>query len=359
MDPLHADNTNAAAMNPSRCLVIAEAGVNHNGSLQLAHRLIDVAADAGADVVKFQTFKAEQLASALAPKAAYQVTQTGGGDQLAMLRQLELPIEAFAELAAHCRERGIEFLSTPFDLASAQALIALGMGRLKVPSGELTNAPLVRGLAATGLPLIQSTGMATLEEVEQAIGWIADARTAAGHCTPLDQVLTLLHCTSNYPTPLADVNLRAMRTLAENFGLPVGYSDHTAGTAVAPLAVVLGARVIEKHFTTDRQLPGPDHQASLEPAELAQLVQQVRSAETALGSPVKAPVASELEVRVAARRSLTLARDLPAGAELCADAITFKRPGDGIAPVELEQVLGRRLKTAAVSGHTLRWGDLQ
>ena len=345
-------------MTAQPCLVIAEAGVNHNGSLEMAHRLVEVAAAAGADVVKFQTFKAEQLASAQAPKAAYQVTQTGAGDQLAMLRQLELPIEAFAELAAHCRQRGIGFLSTPFDLASATALIDLGMNRLKVPSGELTNAPLLRALAATGLPLIVSTGMATLAEVEQALVWIQAARTAAGEHAPLQEVLTLLHCTSNYPTPLADVNLRAMQTLAKHFGLPVGYSDHTAGIAVAPLAVAMGAQVIEKHFTLDRTLPGPDHQASLEPAELSALVQQVRAAESALGSPIKGPVAAELEVRVAARRSVTLARDLVAGAVLSAADLTLQRPGNGIAPVDLEQVLGRRLKAAARAGHTLQWGDL-
>jgi len=341
-----------------RCLVIAEAGVNHNGSLELAHRLVELAAEAGADVVKFQTFKAEQLASRHAPKAAYQVDQTGGGDQLAMLRQLELPLEAFAELAAHCRERGIAFLSTPFDIESANALIAMGMNRLKLPSGELTNAPLLRALAATGLPLIVSTGMASLDEVEQAIGWIAEARRAAGHSAPLAEVLTLLHCTSNYPTALADVNLRAMVTLAERFALPVGYSDHTAGTLVAPLAVAMGATVIEKHFTSDRNLPGPDHQASLEPAALAQLVADIRAAEAALGSPIKAPVAAELEVRRAARRSVTLLRDRPAGAVLAAADLALQRPGDGIAPVDLEQVLGRRLKAALAAGHTLQWSDL-
>lgn len=343
---------------PKPCLLIAEAGVNHNGSLELAHQLVDAAAATGADVVKFQTFKAEQLASASAPKAAYQVSQTGGGDQLAMLRQLELPIEAFAELADHCHERGIGFLSTPFDLASAQELIAIGMRCLKVPSGELTNAPLLRGLAATGLPLIVSTGMATLEEVEQAVGWITAARTAAGQGAPLAEVLTLLHCTSNYPTPLADVNLCAMHTLAERFGLPVGYSDHTAGIAVAPLAVAMGAQVIEKHFTLDRSLPGPDHQASLEPQELAALVQQIRLAETALGSPAKQPAAAELEVRIAARRSVTLARDLPAGAVLAAGDLVLQRPGHGIAPVDLDQVLGRRLRAVCSAGHTLQWGDL-
>jgi len=341
-----------------RCLVIAEAGVNHNGSLELAHQLVELAAEAGADVVKFQTFKAEQLASRRAPKAAYQVDQTGGGDQLAMLRQLELPLEAFAELAVHCRELGITFLSTPFDLESANALIAMGMNRLKLPSGELTNAPLLRGLAATGMPLIVSTGMASLDEVEQAIGWIAGARRGAGHNAPLAEVITLLHCTSNYPTPLADVNLRAMGTLAERFGLPVGYSDHTAGTLVAPLAVALGATVIEKHFTSDRTLPGPDHQASLEPAQLAQLVTDIRAAEAALGSSQKAPVAAELEVRVAARRSVTLARDLPAGAVLAESDLALQRPGDGIAPMELEHVPGRRLRAALSAGHTLQWSDL-
>jgi N,N'-diacetyllegionaminate synthase len=345
-------------MDHGSCLLIAEAGVNHNGSLELAHRLVDVAAAAGADVVKFQTFKAEQLASASAPKAAYQVSQTGAGDQLAMLRQLELPLAAFAELAAHCRERGIGFLSTPFDLASAEALINLGMEQIKVPSGELTNAPLLRGLAATGLPLIVSTGMATLAEVADAIGWISTAREQAGHGANLAEVVTLLHCTSNYPTALCDVNLRAMRTLADRFALPVGYSDHTAGVAVAPLAVALGARVIEKHFTTDRYLPGPDHQASLEPLELAQLAQAIRTASMALGSATKAPVAAEWEVRTAARRSVTLTRDVPAGAVLSPADLTLQRPGDGIAPVDLEHVPGHRLKAAAAAGTTLHWRDL-
>ena len=336
------------AMTDGRCLVIAEAGVNHNGSLARAHQLVEVAAAAGADVVKFQTFRAEQLASAQAPKAAYQVAQTGVGDQLAMLRQLELPIEAFAELAEHCRALGIGFLSTPFDLASAEALIALGMDQIKVPSGELTNAPLLRGLAATGLPMLVSTGMATLEEVAQAVGWI---EAATGR-------LTLLHCTSNYPAPLASLNLRAMQTLAERFGLPVGYSDHSHGIGVAPLAVALGARVIEKHFTLDRTLPGPDHKASLEPAELADMVQAIRQAEIALGSPIKQPAAAELEVRIAARRSVTLARDCPADVPLAADDLCLMRPGDGIAPVELPEVLGRRLKQAGVAGTTLHWSDL-
>jgi N,N'-diacetyllegionaminate synthase len=332
----------------SRCLVIAEAGVNHNGSLERAHQLVEVAAAAGADVVKFQTFRAEQLASARAAKAAYQVEQTGAGDQLAMLRQLELPIEAFAELADHCRQLGIGFLSTPFDLASAEALIALGMDQLKVPSGELTNAPLLQGLAATGLPLLVSTGMATLAEVEQAVGWIAAARDR----------LTLLHCTSNYPAPLASLNLRALQTLADHFGLPVGYSDHSSGIGVAPLAVALGACVLEKHFTLDRSLPGPDHKASLEPAELADMVKAIRQAETALGSPIKQPAAAELEVRVAARRSVTLARDCDADVPLGAADLCLMRPGDGIAPVELPEVLGRRLKVAAAAGTTLHWGDL-
>jgi N,N'-diacetyllegionaminate synthase len=340
------------------CYIIAEAGVNHNGSEEMAMQLVDAAVTAGADAVKFQTFKAEKLVSPKARKAAYQEAQTGEGDQFAMLKALELSDEAHQRLATYCSEQGIEFLSTPFDEESADFLIALGCRRLKVPSGELTNAPFLRFLAAKGLPMILSTGMATLDEVAEAVALINRVREEQGFSEPLAEVLTLLHCTSNYPTPLQDVNMRAMQTLAEAFHLPVGYSDHTAGTFVAPIARALGAEVFEKHFTLDRALPGPDHAASLEPEELAQMVRAIRDTDLLLGSPDKRPSGPELEVRIAARRSVTLSVDAPAGTALTPEMLTLMRPGDGIPPAELESVVGRSLKRSLQAGDTLHWGDM-
>jgi N,N'-diacetyllegionaminate synthase len=340
------------------CYIIAEAGVNHNGSEEMAMQLVDVAVASGADAVKFQTFRAEGLVTRKARKAAYQVAQTGAGDQFAMLKALELSEDAHRRLANHCRARGIEFLSTPFDEVSAEFLLGLGCRRLKIPSGELTNYPFLRFLAGSGLPMILSTGMATLAEVAEAVSLISRVRNEQGFTEPLAQMLTLLHCTSNYPAPLADVNLRAMQTLAGRFSLPVGYSDHTAGTFVAPIARALGAEVFEKHFTLDRALPGPDHAASLEPAELKQMVQAIRDTDTLLGSAEKAPTAAEMEVRIAARRSVTLATDIAAGTPLEPHMLTLMRPGDGIPPADLESITGRRLRTAMAQGDTLHWEDL-
>lgn len=340
------------------CYVIAEAGVNHNGSEKLAFSLVDAAVASGADAVKFQTFRAEKLVSPKARKAAYQETQTGGGDQFSMLKALELSVEAHQRLADYCTQQGIEFLSTPFDEESADFLIELGCRRLKIPSGELTNTPFLRFLAAKGLPMILSTGMATLDEVAEAVALIQQVRQEQGFAEPLADVLSLLHCTSNYPTPLGDVNLRAMQTLAETFHLPVGYSDHTAGIFVAPIARALGAVVFEKHFTLDRNLPGPDHAASLEPDELARMVNAIRDTDLLLGSPEKAPTAPELEVRIAARRSVTLAVDMAAGTEITSEMLTLMRPGDGIPPAELESVIGRTLKYFRQAGDTLHHEDL-
>ncbi len=340
------------------CYIIAEAGVNHNGSEEMARQLIDAAVAAGADAVKFQTFKAENLVTRKAKKAAYQQRQTGEGDQFAMLKALELSDEAHHRLADYCKERAIEFLSTPFDEPSADFLIELGCQRLKIPSGELTNTPFLRFLAAKGLPMILSTGMATLDEVSEAVTLIASVREGCGFDEPLAQVLTLLHCTSNYPTPLEDVNLRAMQTLADSFSLPVGYSDHTAGIFVAPLARAMGAVVFEKHFTLDRSLPGPDHAASLEPEELKQMVQAIRDTDTLLGSAEKRPSEAELEVRIAARRSVTLAQDLPAGTVLEPQMLTLMRPGNGIPPAELDALCGRTLRRDMSLGDTLQWEDL-
>jgi N,N'-diacetyllegionaminate synthase len=340
------------------CYIIAEAGVNHNGSEETAMHLVDAAAAAGADAVKFQTFKADKLVTTGAKKAAYQEAQTGVGDQLTMLKALELSDAAHRNLAAYCRERDIEFLSTPFDEESADFLIELGCHRLKIPSGELTNTPFLHYLATKGLPMILSTGMATLDEVAEAVALIASVREQQGFVEPLNEVLTLLHCTSSYPAPLVDVNLRAMKTLRNAFDLPVGYSDHTAGIFVAPIARALGAVVFEKHFTLDRNLPGPDHAASVEPAELKQMVQAIHDTDILLGSAEKRPSAQELEVQIAARRSVTLALDVDAGVPLEHNMLTLMRPGDGIAPHELEQIIGRRLNAPMVQGDTLHWEDL-
>lgn len=339
--------------------IIAEAGVNHNGSLDMALRLVEIASNAGADAVKFQTFKAETLVLPGAPKAEYQIKQTGSqGDQFSMVRALELSHEAHEALFKRCRELNIEFMSTAFDVESAEFLARLGMHRVKIPSGELTNRPFIEFLAKQGKPMILSTGMASLDEVADAVGWIEKALLDAGLQTRLQDCLTLLHCTSNYPTALEDVNLRALQTLSERFGLPVGYSDHTAGTRVASLAVAMGATVIEKHFTLDRSLPGPDHQASLEPVELEQMVAEIRATELLLGDGVKQPRASELPVRALVRRSVTLLRAVSAGQALTRADLGLLRPGTGIAPESLEEVVGRRVRDAVPAGHTLAWEDL-
>lgn len=340
------------------CLVIAEAGVNHNGSEELAHQMIEVAARAGADAVKFQTFQAEKLVTAAAQKAAYQARQTGSGSQMEMLRALELSEKAYGRLADHCGELGIEFMSTPFDIESARFLVSLGMKRLKIPSGELTNHPLVAALAELGPPLIMSTGMATLDEVRESVAVVRSAREKAGSAEVADDWLTLLHCTSNYPARLEEVNLRAMTTLARELELPVGYSDHTEGTLVPSLACALGATVIEKHFTLDRSMPGPDHKASLMPDELSVMVRDVRATEVALGSAEKAPSAAELEVRAVARRSVTLARAVREGQALAEEDLVILRPGNGIQPRDLPAVIGKTVRASLEAGHTLQWDDL-
>lgn len=340
------------------CYIIAEAGVNHNGSEEMALKLIDAAVAAGADAVKFQTFKAETLVNQRARKAGYQRKQTGDGGQFEMLKGLELSYDSHRTLAEYCVDQGIEFLSTPFDEESADFLVDLGCNRLKIPSGELTNTPFLRFLAMKGLPIILSTGMATLDEVAEAVHVIATVREQCGFTEPLAERLCLLHCTSNYPTPLADVNLLAMQTLHETFSLPVGYSDHTEGIFVAPVARALGAEVFEKHFTLDRNLPGPDHRASLEPKELARLVRAIRDTDKLLGRPEKAPTVPELEVRIAARRSVTLKRDVAAGEALNASDLTLLRPGDGLPPNKLESLYGRRLRRDLKAGTTLRDEDL-
>ena len=340
-----------------RTFIIAEAGVNHNGDEQLALQLVDTAARCGADAVKFQTFSADKLVTASAAKAEYQKSATGDGGQHAMLKALEMSPELHNKIVARCRAAGIEFMSTPFDAEAADFLLGLGMERIKVPSGELTNDPFLAFLGAKGVPLIVSTGMATLAEIEHAVGVIGRARASAGHTAPLAEAVTILHCTSNYPAQCADVNLRAMRTIGAATGLPVGYSDHTLGLSVSTAAVALGATVIEKHFTLDVNLPGPDHQASLTPEQLAALVQQIRDVEQALGSSEKAPTASEWPIRSLVRRSVTLVRPLAAGAALSADDVVLLRPGTGITPGEMASAMGRRAARDLEAGTTLQWQD--
>jgi N-acetylneuraminate synthase len=350
--------------------VIAEAGVNHDGSLERAHALVDAAADAGADDVKFQTFDARRLASAQVPKAAYQIGATPAGEsQLEMLSRLELPRAWHAPLKAHAERRGLGFMSTAFDADSLAFLVALGVPRLKVPSGELTNGPLLWQAARSGLPLLVSTGMATLGEVEQALAIVAHALSQASEPDDLEAVwrtwsdaavrarlrghVTLLHCTSQYPTPAHEVNLRAMDTLAASFGLAVGYSDHTVGRLMPVAAVARGATVIEKHFTLDRTLPGPDHAASIEPDELRAMVDDIRALEQALGDGRKAPQPSEWDTRRAARQQVVAARPIAAGAVLCREDLTTTRNGDGLPATALWGLVGRRAQRAFELGEAL------
>lgn len=352
--------------------VIAEAGVNHNGERDLAFALIDAAADAKADAVKFQTFIAERVASQKAPKAAYQKQTTDAAEsQLAMLKKLELPREWHAPLRDHAHKRGIEFLSTAFDLDSLAFLDTLGVPQFKVPSGELTNGPLLWQFARLGRPLILSTGMATLAEVEQGLAIVTHALNAEaepqsiaevwqGWSRPdwrarLDGHVTLLHCTSQYPMPLDEVNLRAMDTLANAFGLDVGYSDHSEGTLIPIAAVARGAKVIEKHFTLDRSMEGPDHLASLEPDGLAQMMTDIRAIELAIGDGVKAPQLSEWDTRRAARQSVIAARDIAPGALLVREDLTTARAGNGLAPTVLWDLVGARSNRGYAAGDAFEY----
>ncbi len=333
--------------------IIAEAGVNHDGSLERALLLVDIAHQAGADAVKFQTFRADALVVAGAGRAEYQKRATGDGDQRSMLAGLELSEAAHIAIAARCAERGIEFMSTAFDEPSMAMLARLGVQRIKVPSGEVTNQPFLAELARYGKPMILSTGMCTLDEVAEAIAWI-DTASPGGRAE-----LTILHCTSSYPAEPQDVNLRAMLTMAEAFGRPVGYSDHTRGIEISVAAVALGATVIEKHFTVSRALPGPDHAASLESAELAELVRSIRCVEKALGDGTKAPQPVEIATRALVRRSIAAARTLPAGTVLTRADLTTMRPGTGIPPVTLEALVGRRLGRTVDAGQLLQWDTLE
>lgn len=333
------------------CFVIAEAGVNHNGELDLAKRLVDIAVEAGADAVKFQTFRTDAVVAMDAPKARYQLETTDKDQSQAdMIRKLELPAEAFAQLKSYCHERNIVFISTPFDEGSTDLLDGLGVPAFKVPSGETVNIPFLRHIARKGKPVILSTGMSYLGEVERAIRTIREAG---------NEQLVVLHCVSNYPASPVDVNLRAMRTMRQAFQVPVGFSDHTLGLEVPLAAVALGACVVEKHFTLDRNMPGPDHRASQEPDELKALVKSIRIVEAALGDGVKQPAESEENTKQMARRSLYMRRAVREGAVISEEDLIALRPAGGIPPDQFDLVVGRRLRSPVPAGTPLAWKDLE
>ena len=319
-----------------KTLIIAEAGVNHNGNFEIAKQLVDKAVEAGADIVKFQTCKAENVISRYADKAEYQKVTTGEADtQLEMVRKLMLTYEQYGQLKDYCDEKGIEFLSTAFDLPSVDYLHSIGMKRWKIPSGEITNLPLLMKIASLHEPIIMSTGMSELSEVADAVKVLKE--NGAGD-------ITLLHCTTEYPAPYEDVNLKAMDTMKEAFDLPVGYSDHTKGLEIPVAAVARGACVIEKHFTLSREMEGPDHAASIEPEELKQMVQMIRHVEVSIGDGVKKVSASEAKNQDIARKSIIARTAIKAGEIFTEDNITTKRPGSGINPMRWFELLGKEAK---------------
>lgn len=341
-----------------KVMVIAEAGVNHNGDINRAIELIDVAASAGADFVKFQTFKAAKLVTKSAAKAEYQKKLTDSSEnQFEMLKRLELDRDAHMTLIKHCEKKNIRFLSTPFDEESLHMLVEeMHIPFVKVPSGELTNGPFLLAIARTGLPAVVSTGMATMDEIKEAMGVLAFGYLNSKDAVPtrsaflkcfnsaegkkvLQEKVTVLHCTTEYPTPFTDVNLAAMKTMSDALDVPIGYSDHTQGISVSVAAVALGATVIEKHFTTDRNLPGPDHKASLEPNELHEMIRCIREVEQCIGEGLKAPTASEAKNKAAARKSLVAAQDIKNGDKFDLETIVVKRPGTGRSPMDFWDVV--------------------
>tara|TARA_B100000315_G_scaffold127921_1_gene117637 strand:+ start:9838 stop:10917 length:1080 start_codon:yes stop_codon:yes gene_type:complete len=343
-------------LNSTHCFIIAEAGVNHNGDISIAKRLIDAAVSANVDAVKFQTFKAENIVIKTAEKAEYQIKNMNSNEsQFQMLKKLELSDSRHKELFDHCAEKKIKFMSTPFDEESVDMLDDLGMNIFKIPSGEITNKTFIQHVASKKKPVILSTGMSYLEEVERAIGWIKGvdgwARKWAdtkNHITPFSHKtispLTLLHCTSNYPAAIEDINLLAMKTMKKKFDLPVGYSDHSMGIDVPIAAVALGAIVLEKHFTLDRNMVGPDHKASLEPDELESMVRGIRNIGKAMGNGIKKPLENEEKIKNLVRKSIVSATDIKAGKIFTKENTVIKRPGTGIPPAEWTSVIGRKAK---------------
>ena len=337
----------------SKVIIIAEAGVNHNGSIVLARQLIDSAAMAGADYVKFQTFKAEKLASDKAPKARYQLEQDEDVGQLKMLRRLELESAAHIELQSYCRDKKIGFLSSAFDEESVDLLDQLGVPIFKVPSGEITNKPYLQHIAGKGKPVIISTGMAFMSEIKDALKVLTESGLEK-------EAITVLHCNTEYPTPMKDVNLKAMLAIKDELGVNVGYSDHTLGIEIPIAAVALGAKVIEKHFTTDRRLSGPDHKASLEPGELKAMVNAIRNVELAImGDGIKEPSQSELSNINVARKSIHIIQELTAGTVIKPEHLIMKRPGNGISPMDIDKVIGKTLLVDLSVDSFLLWEHLK
>ena len=319
----------------NRTLIIAEAGVNHNGDIELAKQLIDVAADAGADYVKFQTFSADRIVTNSADKAEYQKRSSDPSEsQYEMLKRLELSVGMHIELIKHCEKKSIRFLSTGFDIQSIGLLVGLGLSLVKIPSGEITNLPLLRHIGALQLPVILSSGMSTMSEIGDALLILEQAGLSRAR-------ITVLHCTTEYPTPMSEVNLRSMNSIRNTFGVAVGYSDHTSGIEVSIAAVALGACVIEKHFTLDKSLPGPDHKASLEPIELIAMVNAIRNVEVSLGSEIKAPTIGEIKNIHFARKSVLASQKIEKGEIFSVSNLVVKRPGGGISPMLWDQLIGQ------------------
>jgi N,N'-diacetyllegionaminate synthase len=336
-----------------KVIIIAEAGVNHNGNIDLAYKMIDVAKEAGADYVKFQTAVPELVYSANTPKAEYQIRNTGSDEpQIEMAKKIHLPVGVYKDLAGYCKKTHIKFMSTPFDHVSIEVLAKLDMDYFKIPSGEITNLPYLKKIGKIGKPVILSTGMSKLGEIEDAIEVLIS-------CGLTQDQLTILHCNTEYPTPMRDVNLLAMNSIASAFGIHVGYSDHTAGIEVPIAAVAIGATMIEKHFTLDKSMEGPDHKASLDPQELKDMVKAIRNIEKAMGTGLKRPTESEKKNMNIARRSIHMVKDFPAGHILAENDIIMKRPGDGISPMEMDSVIGKKLVKAVKGDEKLKWEYIQ
>ena len=334
-------------------LIIAEAGVNHNGDIELAKKLIEVAAQAGADFVKFQTFQTENLVSKAAQMADYQQKnlQNQGASQFEMLKKLELDLNMHLILIEHANKNGIKFLSTAFDLDSIDLLVDLKMPFFKIPSGEITNKPYLQKIARTKLPVIISTGMADLIDIENAVNVFKAVNYSS-------EDLSILHCNTEYPTPMVDVNLNAMNTIKNKFDLEIGYSDHTLGVEVSIAAVAMGARIIEKHFTLDKNMIGPDHKASLNPEELVLMVRSIRNIEKAFGDGIKTPSDSETKNMMAARKSIHISEDLQKGHVIALIDLDMKRPSSGISPMEYEKVIGKTLAVDKLGESPLKWEDI-
>lgn len=331
--------------------IIAEAGVNHNGDIELAKKLVDIAVEAGADAIKFQTFKVENVVTKKAPKAEYQVKNTNSNEsQYDMIKKLELTEEEFVELYNYARKKGIIFLSTPFDFESADFLDKLEVPAFKVSSTDLTNLPFLEYVAKKGKPIILSTGMGTLGEIEDAVNTIKNVG---------NEDIILLHCITSYPAKFESLNLRAIQTLKEAFKLPVGFSDHSLGIYAPIAAVALGAVVIEKHFTLDKNLPGPDHNASLSPEELKEMIKAIRALEKALGDGIKKPTPEEEEIKKIARRSIVAKVDIPKGAVITKEMITFKRPGKGLSPKYYRYIIGKKARRNIKADELMHWWDVE